>query len=168
MPQMLIVKQIHPNKFKDKAITEALEKEAQAIANDIVLEFTLATATWKHQPKYEKIVQVGPSSIEILVGTDDEIFGYVDKGTRPHMIYPVKAKALAFPSIFVPKSTPGALVSGAGFSGGATVFAGAVHHPGTKPRNITKQIHRMFSQKTRRRMEKALSNGVKASGHAIT
>jgi hypothetical protein len=42
---------------------------------------------------------------------------YVEKGTRPHEIYPVNARCLAFAS---------------GMLGGV-VFAMHVHHPGTKP-----------------------------------
>lgn len=167
MTSVLLVKEIKPGKFNQSAIFKALEDEAKNIANDIELEYTLATATWKTQIKFEKLIQVGPSAIEVFVGTDNEIFRYVDKGTKPHKIYPKHAKALAFPSMFTPKSTPGVLVSGPGYSGGPTVFSQGVNHPGTKARKISQQIAKMYRAKFKRRMEAAIKNGAKNSGYAM-
>jgi hypothetical protein len=55
---------------------------------------------------------------------------YLDRGTRPHVIRPNKAKVLAWAA-----SGSGRRATGATRKGykGAMVFARAVHHPGTKP-----------------------------------
>lgn len=68
---------------------------------------------------------------------------FVEFGTAPHDIYPVNARVLAWPS----GGTGGRYVtakSGRQYyrsgSGGTTIFAAHVHHPGTKPRPFMKQI----------------------------
>lgn len=160
-------KAIKPNKLKVPGMVEALEAEAKSAADDLELEFMLSTATWKHNVKFEKIIQVGPDSVQILVDTDDEIYRYVNEGTRAHEIWAKKAPVLAFPSIFTPKSQPGRQASGSGGSGGETVFTPYVHHPGTKARRFDKTIMKTFTPKYKRRMEKAMTEAAKASGHSM-
>ncbi len=52
----------------------------------------------------------------VKVGSDLEYAGFVNDGTRPHIIRPRRAQVLRFTV------------------GGRTVFAKVVHHPGTRPR----------------------------------
>jgi hypothetical protein len=127
----------------------------------------LTTATWKHQVKFEKLTQVGPKSVEVLVDTDDEIYKYVNEGTKAHDIIAKNAPTLAFPSLFTPKSQPGRQTSGAGSSGGPTVFTPYVHHPGTKARGFDKVIMKTFTPKFKRRMEQAMNDAAQASGHEM-
>lgn len=146
----------------------ALNKAADDSANDILLDFELTTATWNHQPKFEKLVQVGPDEIAVLVGTDDEIYGYVDKGTKPHIIAPKKpGGVLAFPSGYTAKTRPNVASSSNGGSGGDTVFAAYVLHPGTEARNFDKVIQKDWEKKFKRRMEQAMSEAASASGHEV-
>lgn len=161
-------KAIKPNRLNVPGMQAALEAEAKAAADDLELEFQLSTATWDHDVKFEKIVQIGPDSVQVLVDTDDEIYRYVNEGTKPHEIRPKRpGGVLAFPSQFTPKSQPGRQTSGAGSSGGDTIFSAGVHHPGTKARRFDKTIMSRFSPKYRRRMEKAMKDAAKASGHAM-
>lgn len=160
-------KAIKPQKLEVPAIYKAIEAEAIAAADDLELEFMLSTATWKHQVKFEKLIQVGPKSVEILVDTDDEIYRYVNEGTKAHDILPKNASVLAFPSAFRAKSQPGRQTSGAGFSGGPTRFSMGVHHPGTKARCFDKVIMKRFNPKFKKRMEQAMTNAAKASGHSM-
>jgi hypothetical protein len=51
------------------------------------------------------------------------VIDWLDQGTPPHEIRPVRAKALRFPT-----------------RGGVTVFARVVHHPGTKALDIVKKF----------------------------
>jgi len=50
------------------------------------------TATWKHPVKFS-IVRVKDGRV---VGTDDAIYGYVDHGTKPHIIRARRAPLLRF------------------------------------------------------------------------
>jgi hypothetical protein len=163
----VLVKAIKPTRLKVPEIYQALEAEAKSAANDLELEFMLTTATWEHPVKFEKLIQVGPASVEILVDTDDEIYRYVNEGTRAHRINPKTANVLAFPSVFRPKSQPGRQTSGSGFSDGPIVFAAGVDHPGTEARRFDKVIMKSFTPKYKRRMEKAMQDAAKASGHEM-
>lgn len=168
MSNAIVFRPILPSKkYNTAAVRNAIDSEIEAIANDILLDYELTTATWKRNIKFIKMVHVSKDRQEILVGTDDEIYGYVDKGTRRHKIRPKKpGGTLAFPSMFVPKTSPGKMVASFGHSGGDTVFAKEVNHPGTKPRNFSKNIQKKWKPLFLRRMEKAMKNAVEASGHA--
>lgn len=132
----------------EKVIKRELEKEAKKILKD----FETATATWVNKPEFQVLMD----SEYAIVGTDDEIFGYVDEGTRPHRIEPRYAKALRFNSLFVPKTKPNTLKAGGGASSPPVVFSQGVNHPGNEPRNITELI----SQRSQRRFVKSVDSAI--------
>jgi len=68
------------------------------------------------------------SDTQVVVVASAEYAGFVERGTRPHIIRPVRARALAFAA-----SPAGRRLSGRVRRGAAVVFAMLVHHPGTKP-----------------------------------
>jgi hypothetical protein len=103
----------------------------------------------------------------VLVGTDDEIYGYVNEGTKPHTIWAKNARTLAFPSAYTPKTRPGHMTAGSGGASGPTVFAAEVHHPGTEARNFDKAIQKEWKPKFKRLMEQAMKTGATASGHGM-
>ena len=128
----------------DAAINQAL-KEFQEVA---IAAHEETTENWEHKVVFrakrmdfpEKSVQPG---VAVRVWTDDEIWRYVDEGTKPHEIRPKKAGGvLAFPSMFKAKTQPQSLKSGAGASGGPVVVTQAVQHPGTKARNFSAMLQR--------------------------
>ena len=162
----LVFKQIKPQRLLVEAMRAALEAAANQAADEIEVDFQKTTASWTNKPIFEKLVDLGPP-ITVLVGTDDEIYGYVDLGTRPHVIRPKRAKALRFQSGYVAKTTPGVIGSSAGGPFGDTVFSRGVNHPGTKARNFSKGITELWQTKFKRKMEQAMSSAAKASGHAL-
>ena len=165
---MLVFKPIRPSKFKLKAFVAEFEKEAKATANDIELDFELTTATWEHQVDFEKLVDVdGPASVDIFVGTDDEIYGYVNDGTEEHIIEPKGPYPLSFQSGYKAKTSPGKMTARTGGAFGPAVFAAWVLHPGTEARNFDEEIQKVWKPKFKRRMEKAMKRASDASGHAI-
>jgi hypothetical protein len=165
-------KAIKPGKFDERAIFAALEAEAEKISHEIKADFEKTVATWNNKPVFERIVSVGPSSIDVLVGTDDQIYNWVDKGTRPHVIfagaYTGKSNktALVFPGTFTAKSIPGVISSRAGSKGGDRVVRPYVNHPGTEARKFDETIAKKWKTRYKRRMEAALKKGATASGHA--
>ena len=60
---------------------------------------------------------------------------YLEHGTKPHVIRPKNAKALRFPASGAKTTLGGRVRTGElrRLGAGAYVFAGEVHHPGTKP-----------------------------------
>jgi len=142
------------------------------ISRGILKDFQETTKTWAKKPKFDMLYDLkgGPT---VLIGTDDEIYRYVDEGTKPHPIfagiYTGKSDkmVLAFPSIFKPKTTPNVIGSGPGFKGGDTVLRPYVNHPGTKPRNFSDNIRKKWEKPYKRRMERAMKDAARKSGHGL-
>ncbi len=160
---MIIIKSIKVRNLDFKPVFEAVVDEATKIADDIELEYELTQATWTHQAKFEKLIDIGQSKVEVLVGTDDEIYGYVDKGTRPHWIFPKKAKVLRFQSGYRPKSEPGMLSSSNGGAFGDTVYSHGVFHPGTKARKFSENLRKRWQKIIAKRIQDAVRRGIAAT-----
>jgi len=164
---VLVVKPIQPKKFNDKVFFDEFEKVAKKTAKDIEKDFKKTVATWDTKVKFETIIAVGPKSVDILVATDNEVYGYVDRGTKEHLIQPKKPDGvLAFKSRYRPKTIPNMIGSRSGGSSGDTVFAKWVIHPGTKARNFSKVISKKWKPIYKRRIEQAISRANKKSGHS--
>lgn len=170
---MMIFKLIKPARLRDDAmrltLLNAMRKAARAIRKD----FEKTTETWAHKPKFEELISLtGPGPV-VLVGTDDEIYGYVDKGTRPHEIwagsYTGKSdkETLAFRTGHKAKTQPRVIDSGPGGSSGDLVFPIMVHHPGTEAREFDVTIAKQWDGAFKRRMESAMVEAREKSGHAI-
>lgn len=114
-------------------IRSALRETADGAQDD----FERTTATWENRPTFE-IVET-PTGI--VVGTDDQIYQYVDEGTRPHIIAPKAGKALRFMGGHRAKTAPRVIGSGSGGASGPVIIRRiAVQHPGTKARDFTEVI----------------------------
>jgi len=112
-----------------RAATNALDGAAAGAKAD----FAVTTATWSHKVAFQ--VDKGRPDRRV-VGTDDEIYGYVTGGTRPHIIV-AHGKALAFPGGgFRPKSRVRTIGSNKGSKGGAVILRPRVNHPGTTAREF--------------------------------
>lgn len=136
----------------ENIIFEAVFSEARTVKE----EFERTVSTWKEKPTF-RLVKVSKFGYD--VETNNPIYGYVDEGTRPHIIRPKKAKALRFnTSGFKPKTSPRTLVSGSGSPAKPpTAFSQEVHHPGTQARNYTERI----AAKSRKRFAKAMQQALK-------
>jgi HK97 gp10 family phage protein len=82
-------------------------------------------APWKSGKLAQSIVKQ-VDNLEALVGPLVSYAGFVENGTAPHEIRPIRARVLAFKG-----------------SEGKIVFAPVVHHPGTKPNPF---MHRTLEQ----------------------
>lgn len=149
---------IQPKGFAEqmRRLPEAVKRGQREAAEAVKAEFDLTTATWEHRVTFT-IAEQGDA---LVVGTDDEIYGYVDKGTKPHVIVPRRGRALRFAAGGRPKTTPGRITSGAGAKGGVVVIRPRVDHPGTKARDFQGQIYKRWRRGVqpyiRRAIEEAL------------
>lgn len=101
--------------------------------------FGRTVRTWTHSVVFYVVRatdQVG------AVGTDDKIYGFVTRGTRPHIIRPRKARRLAFRGgKYSPKTSVGKISSKAGrMPSGPLVLAKVVHHTGSKARGFEESV----------------------------
>lgn len=135
--------------WKPKDIERAIEKAVHKTANLVLQDYKAVARTWDHKPAFDLVIQESDGAYSITAGTDDEIFGYVDRGTKPHIIRPRKARLLKFRGGYRAKTRPGVIGSNAGgAAGGSFTSAYFVLHPGTQKRGFTEAI--------RKRREKTL------------
>lgn len=150
--------------FVPKSLVADPQKMARAVANALdgaakgaLEDFKVTTATWQHQPDFSIDT---PNADRRVVGTDDEIYGYVSGGTKPHIIV-AHGKALAFPGGgFRPKSRPGYIGSNKGSKGGAVVFRPRVQHPGTEARKFDEAIAEKWQKQLPVVMQRAIDSEV--------
>lgn len=161
----ILYKVLKPKRFQVQTVRLEIAIALNRVAKEMLADFAKTTATWEHKPVFEVITQLSPPTI--FVGTDDEIYRYVDEGTKPHIILPRRARALRFKSSYSPKTRPGVLASFAGGSSGKDVFSKGVIHPGSAARNFDVEVRKKWEKLFKRRMEKALALGIKKSGHAL-
>lgn len=134
-----------------KAITNALEETSQAIKVD----YNVTTATWKRRPTFT-IKKVQTYIYDIY--TDNEIYGYVSEGTKPHRIVPVNAASLAFPANYAAKTTPRVIASRPGGSSGPTVFSKGVMHPGFPGRDFPEVINDKWEREWPAQLQRAINS----------
>lgn len=132
---------IIPKEFRGDPFRKAFEEAAEEIRDGMLQDFETTTRTWDHRVEFEADVKVTAGTVTIVAGTDDEIYKYVDEGTREHDIFPVHAPALVFQGVYTAKTIPGVMGSRAGGASGPWQVRKAAHHPGTEPRDFTKIIH---------------------------
>lgn len=150
--------------FVPKSLVADPQKLARAVANALdgaakgaLEDFKVTTATWQHKVDF---TIDSPGADRRVVGTDDDIYGYVSGGTRPHIIV-AHGKALAFPGGgFRPKSRPRYIGSNKGSKGGAVIFRPVVHHPGTTAREFDEAIAEKWQKELPVTMQRAIDSEV--------
>lgn len=172
MADVLLLKEINPKRLKADVFRLEFLTELNKIRREVKKDFEKTTATWKEQPKFEAEISLMHPGPTVLVGTDDEIYNYVDRGTKPHIIRPKRRGGkLAFtwggPGSYRAKTKPRTLASYPGGATGATTVLPIVHHPGTEAREFSQTIAEVWKSKYKRRMEAALKKGVQKCEHGV-
>lgn len=153
---MITLTPIRPrtSRAKYERTIAAVQKAYQRAAKELVADFEKTAATWEHRPRW--VVRVGPGGVSVR--TDDAIWGYVDKGTKPHEIRARRAKALRFASGYTAKTRPGSIIARAGGPApGEPAFAQSVQHPGTKARGFTRRLRAKWKQRWPKIMQDELA-----------
>jgi hypothetical protein len=158
---------ILPKPFQTDKVMDELKKGVRDFQKRIRTDFEETVDTWADKPHFVlHNLEVSDKAIVGGVGTKHKVYLFVSGGTKPHTIRPKNAKLLVFFPGFTPKTQPRSLVSGPG-SGQHDIpaFAKEVHHPGTEAREYPKQIARLRGADFKRRMQEAMKNAARASGH---
>lgn len=137
-------------------VARILELELTKEGKTIQGEYQKTTRTWGRKPQFT--TQIDRVNYTVTVGTDSDVYKWVDEGTEPHVIVPVRAKALRFHTGYRPKTMSGFIGSrGGGVVGGSPViFRSRVQHPGTKARRFTEIIGRRSQRRLGRNIIKAI------------
>lgn len=136
----------------------AYTKGIQAAAAAIKVDFNVTTVTWNNRPS---VTVTTESPARVLVWISNPVYYYVNFGTRPHDIRPVRAKALRFPSSFRPKSSMTRLSSGKGMKSSSMVFAKYVRHPGSKARQFDTRIATKWESQFPIIMQRTIRNSMR-------
>lgn len=153
--QAIIPKRPIINVFAQRqAIGAVLNVAAQDVRDD----FKKTTATWEHKVEFTIAV---PAEWERTISTSDEIYGMLNAGTPPHLIFPKRSKLLRFNTPFKAKTVPQSITSGPGSVGSQTVFSKGVAHPGTKARDWTITIALKWLDKLPGRMQREIGRALR-------
>lgn len=139
---------------------KAVQKSADLTRRD--LEST--TRTWDHKPKFAVIVEQNATLFSVFAGTNDDIYRYVDEGTKPHDIKPKRSKFLRFSSGYKAKGKTGVIGSQEGGSSGDDVFSRGVHHPGFAGRHFTVLIAKRRQKTIVQEIDQALAKVARKQG----
>jgi len=158
--------------FKSEIFRDEMTKAANVIRKDALADFKKTTANWKHKVTFASKVWVGGISkgIEVHVATDDVIYGYVDEGTRPHIIRAKTRNGLRFLGRItrgIPKTQPNVVGTFPGKAGTGWTRKMAVKHPGNKPRNFSKHIAKTTQKELSRETKNALARFTRRTGYEI-
>ncbi len=131
--------EVNPKDFKK--FTNVIESQIVGVNKDTaedlgkfaVKQLSDLTSAWRHTVEFEVETEGRKGDITLLVSTDDEIFKFLDKGTRVR-------RAIMSPD-FVPKTTVGSLQSKRG-RGGVVFISKKVNRPGIKARKFSERVTR--------------------------
>lgn len=158
-------KVIRPKKLNERAMRAALLTGLKEVAKDVDEDFAKTYSTWKRKPEFETEVELNSRRGRFAVMTEDEIYRYVDEGTKPHIIRPKRASRLYFQAGYSAKTTPRVIGAKQGGASGPEVYAKAVQHPGTKAREFAKTLAKKYKRTFGKSMQKAMDKAAKKSGH---
>lgn len=164
---------IPPPAFHEKEYKRVVRNALRRATYRLKKDFEATTATWEHEVEFKEHTHLAEKDPVMSAGVDttDEIYAYVNDGTKPHLILPgaltgkSNKTVLAFPSVFKPKTKPRVIGSGPGKSGGKTIFSRGVWHPGTEARQFTEAIKRKWEPWFKKEMIAAIRLGNRLAGH---
>lgn len=148
-----------------RAMELALNAALRSTLNQARTEFYKTTRTWETNVVFY-VTQI--VNFRGAAGTDSIIYTYVTRGTRPHLITPVRSKALVFgQGTYRPVTTPGVIGSrrvGTGLQGAGGVarpiFTKRVHHPGTKARGFEGAVAKRLQRVHERNVTVAIAKAI--------
>lgn len=118
---------------------DKFDSESSKALNNVIdraeKDFSKTVATWKKKPSFIKR-KASKSKLMAQVYTQDEIYTYVVRGTKAHVITPKRAPVLRFQTGFTSKTVPRRISSRRGGASGNFVAAKKVRHPGTEARDF--------------------------------
>lgn len=166
----MAVRIIKPKGINIAQMKKAIDQGLLATGAVVKADIKLATGTWEHEVKWEEKLGTQKGNREWSYTTTDEIYKYVDDGTKGPYPIPKVPKTdgfLKFQEGFVPKTAPGRLVAGPGASFGKFVYAKQVMHPGIAARNMTKQVAERVMKEAAWRMQDAIKEAFGQSSAAL-
>lgn len=139
------------------------ERASNALADDAIVMFQKTTRTWRHKPQFKK----RKTATGFQIVTDDEIYGYVDKGTRPHIIQAKNAPFLVFRYPYKAATKPRVIGSTKATVGNNWARRLMVHHPGNKPRHFTDEITKRMNKRASAELKRETQRTINSEGFGL-
>jgi hypothetical protein len=160
---VIVVKAIKPAKLKIDAFRLEFLTGLHDVERQVIADYKKTTATWKgDRPAFQSAIslkQPGPTLVVDASGGNEKgvkKWNWLDKGTR--------VRYATMSADWQSKTTPRFIGSGAGR--GRMLFVSKKHpRPGIKAREWTEEITKVFTPKFKRRMEQAMRDAARKSGH---
>lgn len=142
--------------FNASKLARAIENTLEGAAKDVKVDFGVTTQTWKVRPAFTIERETGRR----IVATDDDIYGFVDEGTPPHVITAHGPGGLVFGMPSSPKTSVRVIGSKAGSRGSTIVRTHQVHHPGTEARAFSDEIAEKWDKQLPTIMQRSIDSEV--------
>lgn len=156
MPQIkLIPIKVKPDHLSPKRYKQAFDAALDEAESGVLADYQKTVRTFTHKPPFYSTRSQGT----LIIFTPDKIYNMLDAGTRPHLIFPKRARALRFRGRFRSKTTPRVIGSRQGSKSGKVVFSKGVIHPGTQAR----EFHKMISEKWIKKFPPILNRHLKTA-----
>lgn len=154
---MLSIRAIIPNEpaIDPVKLEQAVRQAVEEISLEVKEAFEATVASWNEKPKFT--VEESGTGFSRLIYTVDQVYEWVNNGTPPHEILPIRAQALHFMTGGMTKTKPGALSSGAGSMGSQSVFAKRVMNPGITARDFDVAIQEEFNERFPNRVQERIN-----------
>jgi hypothetical protein len=161
IPLQFHLEPIIPAPIDIPAVLSAIETELNNTVKAARDDFKKTTRTWLTRVDFILIMaQKRGQDLEAATGTNNKIFGYVTRGTRPHIIRPRRARVLRFMSGYRAKTIRRRIGSNAGGSSGSPVFSSEVHHPGSQGREFEEAIAEKYQVVLQKRLQDTLNKAL--------
>lgn len=118
------------------AMKKAVDKSAALVLKDL----SATTRTWKTKVAFDVTITQQGDDYSVTAGTDNQIYQWVNDGTKAHAIRPKRSRYLRFSSGYKAKTRVGIIGSVDGGSFGNDVFSRGVQHPGFIGRKFAEKI----------------------------
>lgn len=147
---------IPSTQYKPEVFFKDMQRRAKNTRSQIKRDFEQTTKHWKTPVEFDISTRRQGDSYIFSASTDNEIYGYVNDGTEPHIIRAKNAPFLVFRTGGTAKTTVGQLKSGKGSRGNNWVSKKEVHHPGTEARKFDEIIAKRFRERWVKEANEAL------------
>lgn len=146
-----------------KKLPGAQDRALDTLADEAIVLYRKTTRTWRHKPTFTK----RKTTRGIQIVTDSDIYKWVDRGTKPHIIQAVNALMLSFRYPYRAATKPRIIGSTNASVGKNWARKFMVHHPGTKPRHFTDEITKRINKRAGAVMTKEIKRTINAEGFGL-
>jgi hypothetical protein len=141
-----------------RSVVNDMTRAAKLTSQQIRRDFERTVRTWERKPKFIITQKKVGNAYVFSAYTDNEIYGYVNDGTKPHVIRAKNAPFLTFNFPSVAKTSPGVLSSKRGSKGSSFARVKEVQHPGTEARKFDEIIQKRFKARWQKEANRIMRN----------